>query len=167
MLSDLGCRCVLLRKRSDIGSFDGIVLPGGESTVHGKLLNELDMMAPLKEMIDANTPVLATCAGLILLAKQISNDPNEYFGTLPVSVKRNAYGRQLGSFRTKAPFGNLGEVNMTFIRAPFITQADSEVQVLSVVNDNIVAVRYGNQLGVSFHPELDESLEIHRMFLSF
>ena len=165
MLSDLGCRCVLLRKRSDIGSFDGIVLPGGESTVQGKLLNELDMMAPLKEMIDANTPVLATCAGLILLAKQISNDPNVYFGTLPVSVKRNAYGRQLGSFRTKAPFGNLGEVNMTFIRAPYIERVGDDVSVLASVNQKIVAARFKNQVGLAFHPELGTDTAIHQYFL--
>lgn len=166
MLSDLGCQCVLLRRRSDIGSFDGIVLPGGESTVQGKLLNELDMLEPLKEMINADLPVLATCAGLILLARHISNDPNVYFGTMPVSVKRNAYGRQLGSFRTKAPFGNLGEVDMTFIRAPYIEQAGDGVSVLAAVNGKIVAARYRNQIGLAFHPELGADTVIHRYFLS-
>ena len=165
MLSDLGCQCILLRQRSDIGSFDGIVLPGGESTVQGKLLKELDMMAPLKGMIDANTPVLATCAGLILLAQHISNDPKVYFGTMPVSVKRNAYGRQLGSFQTKAPFGDLGEVDMTFIRAPYIERAGDGVSVLATVKDKIVAAQYRNQIGLAFHPELGADTAIHQYFL--
>ena len=168
MLGALGAECHELRNRTDLEEKpDALVLPGGESTVQRKILIESGMLAPIKSWIEEGMPVLATCAGLILLAEHLSNDRRTCFETLPVTVRRNAYGRQLGSFHTVAPFERLGEVPMTFIRAPFITQADSEVQVLSVVNDNIVAVRYGNHLGVSFHPELDESLEIHRMFLSF
>jgi pyridoxal 5'-phosphate synthase glutaminase subunit Pdx2 len=96
VLQSLGADTILLRQKSDIGTLDGLILPGGESTVQGKLLKDLHMLDPLKEMINNGLSVLATCAGLILLADKISNDENSWFGTLPVLVKRNAYGRQLG-----------------------------------------------------------------------
>lgn len=166
MLSELGCDCVEFRQKSDICSVDGLVLPGGESTVQGKLLHELNMFNPIKEMIDNDTPVLATCAGLILLSKKISNDPNVYFGTLPVCVKRNAYGRQLGSFQRTADFAGIGDFNMTFIRAPYIETADSGVDVLATIDNHIVAAKYKNQIGLAFHPELDNDTRIHEYFLS-
>lgn len=166
ILSELGCQCVELRKKSHIGTLDGIVLPGGESTVQGKLLQELDMFEPLKEMIEADTPVLATCAGLILLAQKISNDSNIYFGTLPVTVKRNAYGRQLGSFHYTSQFAHYNDVDMTFIRAPYIESVSDSVSVLATVENNIVAARYHNQIGISFHPELDNETRIHEYFLN-
>ena len=98
-LEKLGAQCIELRKKENLEEdFDGLVLPGGESTVQGKLLKELGMFDALKEKIEAGMPVLATCAGLILLAKDLTNDDHRYFATLPVSVRRNAYGRQLGSF---------------------------------------------------------------------
>ena len=109
MLSSLGVECFELRQRADLlRSFDGLVLPGGESTVQGKLLRELDMFDELHQQIRSGLPVLGTCAGLILLAEQLSNDPNVYFGTLPVTVRRNAYGRQLGSFYAEESFQGQG-----------------------------------------------------------
>lgn len=170
MLSKLGYKAVELRSKEDITSLDGLILPGGESTVQGKLLRELKMLDPLKQLIEGGLPVLGTCAGLILLAKNLSNDPNTYFGTLPVVVKRNAYGRQLGSFRCTAPFGKkdlkdpvkeLLNVKMTFIRAPFIEKVSDNTEVMAVVDNNIVGVRYKNQVGVSFHPELDDDPWLH------
>ena len=95
MLVKLGADCAQLRKKSDLTGIDGLVLPGGESTVQGKLLKELELLKPLKQKIENGLPVLATCAGLILLSEHIVNDENRYFGTLPVTVRRNAYGRQL------------------------------------------------------------------------
>ncbi|MGN0402933.1 MAG: pyridoxal 5'-phosphate synthase glutaminase subunit PdxT [Acetatifactor sp.] len=166
MLTDLGCSCVELRKKSDICSLDGLVLPGGESTVQGKLLHELEMFEPLREIILANTPVLATCAGLILLAKRISNDPNVYFGTLPVTVKRNAYGRQLGSFHCTSGFAGYRDVEMTFIRAPYIEALENGATALATVDNRIVAAGYGNQIGVSFHPELTQDTRVHEYFLT-
>ena len=154
-LESLGAECIELRKKEDLEQpFDGLVLPGGESTVQGKLLRELEMYDFLKEKIESGMPVLATCAGLILLAEHLSNDEHVYFGTLPVTVRRNAYGRQLGSFHTDAEVKGIGEVPMTFIRAPYIETADEQVQVLAHVDDRIVAVQYGAQIGLSFHPEL-------------
>ena len=111
-------------------------------------------------------PVLATCAGLILLAENLTNDEHVYFGTLPVNVKRNAYGRQLGSFHTVQKMEGIGEVPMTFIRAPYIEHVKQGVDILSTVDDHIVAVKYGVQYGLSFHPELDGDNRIHEMFLN-
>ena len=162
----LGAECIELRKKEDLEQpFDGLILPGGESTVQGKLLRELEMYDSLKEKIESGMPVLATCAGLILLAEHLSNDEHVYFGTLPVTVRRNAYGRQLGSFHTDAEVKGIGEVPMTFIRAPYIETADEQVQVLAHVDDRIVAVQYGAQIGLSFHPELDADNRIHEKFL--
>lgn len=166
VMEKLGAECVELRQKRDIDEdFDGLILPGGESTVQGKLIRELGMYDGLRQRIEEGIPVLATCAGLILLAEHIAGDDTVHFGTLPVVVRRNAYGRQLGSFFVRAEFGDLGQVPMTFIRAPYIEQAESEVEVLAEVDGNIVGVRYENQIAVSFHPELDESLAIHKMFL--
>ena len=166
VLQELGAQTIQLRQAKDLeDSFDALVLPGGESTVQGKLLRELDMYEPLRAKIAAGLPVLATCAGLILLAEHLSNDEHVYFGTLPVTVRRNAYGRQLGSFHTDAEVKGIGEVPMTFIRAPYIETADEQVQVLAHVDDRIVAVQYGAQIGLSFHPELDADSRIHEKFL--
>ena len=166
MLEKLGADCVELRKAENLEQdFDGLVLPGGESTVQGKLLRELDMFENIKEQIEDGLPVLATCAGMILLAKDIEDDDTKHLSTLPITVKRNAYGRQLGSFYTESDYEGLGEIPMTFIRAPYVAEAKPEVDVTAVVNDNIVGVEYKNQIAISFHPELDESTKIHERFL--
>ena len=165
-LEKLGAQCIELRKKENLEEdFDGLVLPGGESTVQGKLLKELGMFDALKEKIEAGMPVLATCAGLILLAKDLTNDDHRYFATLPVSVRRNAYGRQLGSFHTEARLEGIGEIPMTFIRAPYVAEVGDGVQILAKAEEKIVAVKYKNQLALAFHPELDENDEIHKVFL--
>ena len=130
-----------------------------------KLLRELDLFQPLQHRIREGLPVLGTCAGLILLASQLSNDSNTYFGTLPVIVRRNAYGRQLGSFHTEEEMKGIGKIPMTFIRAPYIEKAGDGVDVIATVDNNIVGVRYGNQIGLSFHPEVTEDIGVHRYFL--
>ena len=165
-LEALGAHCVEIRQKGDLQeAFDGLVLPGGESTVQGKLLRELDIFEGLKERIIRGIPVLATCAGLILLAEACVNDPHVYFGTLPVTVKRNAYGRQLGSFHTIQEMKGIGTVPMTFIRAPYVEKADPAVEILARAEGKIVAVRYGRQYGLAFHPELDTDNRIHELFL--
>lgn len=167
MLQKLGADCIELRKKEDLEKgYDALVLPGGESTVQGKLLRELDMFDTLQEQIQSGMPVLATCAGMILLASELENDTNTYFATIPMCVKRNAYGRQLGSFHTEALLKNIGTVPMTFIRAPYVAYAKDDVDVLATVNNKIVAVQYQNQIALAFHPELDDDLSIHRYFLS-
>ena len=167
-LEKLGATCIELRKAEDLKQhYDGPVLPGGESTVQGKLLRDLGMSDQLKELIEAGTPVLATCAGLILLAERVSNDDRAYLKTLPVSVKRNAYGRQLGSFVTDAEITHVGTYRMNFIRAPYIDEIlDPQVETLAIVDGNTVAVRYKNQLALSFHPEVSEDARVHAYFLN-
>ncbi len=165
-LEEMGIECVELRQKGDLDkSYDMLVLPGGESTSQGKLLRELGMFERLKEQITEGLPVFATCAGLILLSENISNDGHTYFGTLPVTVRRNAYGRQLGSFRTLGRFAELPDVPMTFIRAPYIEKTFCGTEILSEVAGKIVAVRYHNQLAISFHPELDRDKRVLRFFL--
>ena len=168
VLQDLGAETVELRQAADLAQpLAGLVLPGGESTVQGKLLHDLGMYDALREQIAAGLPVLATCAGMILLAERLSNDDKVHFATMPITVRRNAYGRQLGSFRTHAAFGSLDAIPMTFIRAPYIEQVGEGVQVLSKVGGKIVAAQYGKQLALAFHPELDvaESTAVHEYFL--
>ena len=145
--------------------YDALILPGGESTVQGKLLRDSDMFDTIKSQIEGGMPVLATCAGLILLAQHIEGDDTVHLGTLPVTVKRNAYGRQLGSFHTVSDLKGIGEVPMTFIRAPYVAEVTPDVDVLATVDDKIVAVKYGRQFALSFHPELDSDYRIHKAFI--
>lgn len=166
VLNRLGVETIELREKKDLDNkFDGLILPGGESTVQGKLLKELDMFDFLQEKIQNGLPTLATCAGLILLAKQLSNDPSTYFQTLPITVKRNAYGRQLGSFKTIQDIKDIKDFPMTFIRAPYIESVEENVNILSTVDNRIVAVEYQNQIGLSFHPELEQDDRIHQYWL--
>ena len=145
-----------IRQRSDLErGLDLLALPGGESTVQGKLLKDLGLFEPLKERIDGGLPVFAVCAGLILLAEKIEDDPTVWFGSLPVTVRRNAYGRQLGSFRTVGDFDGTPGVPMTFIRAPAITAVSPEAKVLSVFNGQPTAVRWRNVTAFTWHPELN------------
>ena len=171
MLQKLGVHTIELRQASDLQKdFDGIILPGGESTVQGKLLHALNMFEPLKEKIQSGMPVLATCAGMILLASDIAEQDETYFETIPMTVKRNAYGRQLGSFHTNAEAAGIGEIPMTFIRAPFVESVHADASgntpaILSIVENRIVGVKYKNQMAFAFHPELDQDTRIHETFL--
>ena len=157
--------------------FDRLVLPGGESTTQGRLLRDEGMLEPLKAHIEGGMPVLATCAGLILLAERIvegeASGPNDaraprfaqHLATLDVTVERNASGRQLASFHAHAEFAGLGEVPMSFIRAPRIVEVGDGVEPLARVDGAIVAVRAGAQVACAFHPELDGDTRIHELFL--
>ncbi|MCD8376557.1 MAG: pyridoxal 5'-phosphate synthase glutaminase subunit PdxT [Oscillospiraceae bacterium] len=165
MLGRLGAEHFEIRQLRDIQRpMDGLLLPGGESTVIAKLLKELGLFQPLREKIQAGLPVFGTCAGLILLAQQVEGG-EPCFATMDISVKRNAYGRQLGSFFTEGRMEGVGRVPMTFIRAPYIAAAGEKAQVLAQVNGHIVAARQGRQLVTAFHPELNDDLSIHRWFL--
>ena len=145
---------------------DGLIIPGGESTTQAKLLNELGLMEPVKEAIAAGLPVYGTCAGLILLAKKIEGEPSHRIASMDITALRNAYGRQLGSFYIEAPMKGIeGNIPMTFIRAPYIKEVWGDAEVLAEVDGKIVAARQGNQLVTAFHPELNDSLEIHKYFL--
>ncbi|WP_369833074.1 pyridoxal 5'-phosphate synthase glutaminase subunit PdxT [Fibrobacter sp. UWB2] len=166
ILEKLGVETFEIRQLRNLEQdFDGLILPGGESTVQGKLLHDLRLFEPLRERIESGLPTFGTCAGLILLAEKLSNDGHTYFATTPVTVERNAYGRQLGSFYTEENFEGIGKIPMTFIRAPLIQRASQDVQILATVQNQIVAVRYKNQLAISFHPELNSDLRVHQYFV--
>ena len=166
MLEQLGAEYIELRKGEDVRqSYDGLILPGGESTVQGKLMRELDMFDTIQSQIKNGMPVLATCAGAILLAQQLSNDAATHLATLPAVVRRNAYGRQLGSFSVDEQIEGIGTFPMRFIRAPYIEKVLDDTKVLAKVDGNIVMVENKNQLAMSFHPELTSDTRIHEMFL--
>ena len=179
MLEKLGASCIELRQKRDLEQdFQGIILPGGESTVQGKLLRELDMFDTLNDYISKDMPVFGTCAGLILLARKLANDSNTYFASLPVVVERNAYGRLLGSFSYMGKINGAGNEDkdfpIEFIRAPYIQSIGDGVEVLTEIDRkpkdktgrNIVGVTYKNQIGVAFHPELTDDTRCHEMFLN-
>ena len=165
MLRELGADCFEIRQLRDIsGQIDGIVIPGGESTVQGKLLRELGIMEPLRKMIRNGLPVFGTCAGLILLAKSIEGGEPPHLAVMDITAKRNAYGRQLGSFSTEGEFQGIGRIPMTFIRAPYISSADG-AEILAAVDGKSVAARQGNILVTAFHPELTSDARVHGYFL--
>ena len=165
MLEKLGADWFEIRQPRDLDRpFDGLILPGGESTTMGKLLRDLDLYEPLRAKIQGGLPVYGTCAGLILLAETVDGGV-PCFATMDIAVKRNAYGRQLGSFYTEAEFQGLGKIPMTFSRAPYIAAAGPKAQVLAEVDGRIVAARQGNQLVTAFHPELSDDLSVHQYFL--
>lgn len=165
MLERLGAEHFEIRQARDLNRpFDGLILPGGESTVMRKLLHDLGLFEPLRERIVAGMPVFGTCAGLILLAKSVDGGV-PCFATMDIAVKRNAYGRQLGSFYAEAECKEIGKITMTFIRAPYIEAVSGDAEIMATVDGNIVAARQGNQLVTAFHPELCENTAVHRCFL--
>ena len=191
MLDRLGAPWKLLRAVEDFDdSIDRVILPGGESTTQGKLLRSTGLFDPIAAHIAAGKPVFGTCAGMILLARRLDNDSNVYFGALDAIVRRNAYGRQLGSFAATADFGSapgenavvvapgehvpqgvssdviLKDVPLVFIRGPFVAEVGSAATVETEVNGNVVGLRQGNMLATAFHPELTDDTRIHELFLS-
>ncbi len=167
MLAELGADSFEIRQRRDLDrSFDRLIIPGGESTVMGKLIRELDLFDDIKLRIEGGMPVYGTCAGLILLADSISNDSARHLQTMSIVANRNAYGRQLGSFFTRAEFKGIGEIPMTFIRAPYIDEVFGDAEILAEVNGKIVAAKQKNQLVTAFHPELNDDLRVHEYFLN-
>ena len=167
MLDKLGAPWKLLRAAEDFDeSVDRVILPGGESTTQGKLLRSTGLFEPIAAHIAAGKPVLGTCAGMILLASKLDNDPNVYFGALDAVVRRNAYGRQLGSFAATADFGQaIKDFPLVFIRGPFVVSVGSKASVETEVNGHAVGLRQGNILATAFHPELTDDPRIHELFL--
>lgn len=144
-----------IRQLRDIENpFDMLVLPGGESTVQRKLLADLKLVEPLWARIDDGLKVFATCAGLILMAKEVDGKPNP-LGRLDISVTRNAYGRQLGSFNTNGPFLGHENVPMIFIRAPKIERVAPGVEIISTFDNYPTGVRQNNITALAWHPELN------------
>lgn len=173
ILRRLGVDCFEVRQKQDwLQEKDALIIPGGESTTQGKLLDELGLLSPIREEIEHGLPVFGTCAGLILLSRDVEGNSETApapprLGTMQITTARNAYGRQLGSFRVESTFvGIEGQIPMTFIRAPYIKEAKEAVEVLAKVDDRIVAARQGNQLVTAFHPELDADTHVHEYFLN-
>ena len=168
MLHQLGVETFEVRKKEDWNQHkDGLIIPGGESTTMLKLLIELDLLANIQEDINNGLPVFGTCAGLILLSKEVKGEPKQRISTMNITVCRNAYGRQLGSFYTEKPLKGIEQpVPMTFIRAPYIDSVGDGVDVLAEVDGHIVAAKQGNQLVTAFHPELNDNTAIHAFFIN-
>ena len=160
MLHRLGAETFEVRQLADWNQpKDGLIIPGGESTTQGKLLHDLGLFEPVRQAIRSGLPVFGTCAGLILLSPM-------HLGTMDIDVRRNAYGRQLGSFYTRQSIPDIGDdIPMTFIRAPYINKVYGDAQALVEVDGHIVAARQDNQLVTAFHPELNDDTRIHAYFL--
>ncbi len=168
MLSRLGVESFEVRQYSDWVNHekDGLIIPGGESTVQLKLLKDLNLLDPIRSDIENGLPVFGTCAGLILLAKSVRGETGKRISTMDIEVCRNAYGRQLGSFYVEAPISCIQhDVPMTFIRAPYIVSVGDGCKVLATIDGRIVAARQSNQLVTAFHPELNDDCSIHRYFV--
>ena len=165
----LGATAREVRQLKDIDGIDALIIPGGESTTMGKLLNEWNMLEPLRQRILDGMPVYGSCAGLILLCREIENSDQPRLGVLDAMVRRNAFGRQVDSFETDLNIPEVGAdpIPAVFIRAPVITGVGAGVTVLAEVKGQAVAVRQNNILATSFHPELTPDTRMHSYFLSF
>lgn len=160
MLSKLGIDSFLVRNLNDWSQpKDALIIPGGESTAMTRIIKDEELYEPVRAAILSGLPVFGTCAGLIML-------DGDHLNTMDIKVKRNAYGRQLGSFETTDTFEGIGEVPMTFIRAPYIESVGEKAKILSVVDNHIVAARQDKQLVCAFHPELTGDTRIHQYFIS-
>ncbi|XQN76664.1 pyridoxal 5'-phosphate synthase glutaminase subunit PdxT [Streptococcus oralis] len=170
VLEKLGVASVEIRNLEDFqqhqSDLSGLILPGGESTTMGKLLRDQNMLIPLRGAILNGLPVFGTCAGLILLAKEITSQEESHLATMDIVVERNAYGRQLGSFYTEAECKGVGQIPMTFIRGPIISSLGEDVEILATVDDQIVAAQEKNMLVTSFHPELTDDARLHQYFIN-
>ena len=170
VLEKLGVVSVEIRNLDDFQQHQsdlvGLILPGGESTTMGKLLRDQQMLLPIREAILSGLPVFGTCAGLILLAKEITSQEESHLATMDIVAERNAYGRQLGSFYTEAECKGVGQIFMTFIRGPIISSVGEGVEVLATVDDQIVAAQEKNMLVTSFHPELTDDARLHQYFIN-
>lgn len=159
----------IVKTAKDLDCIDGLILPGGESTAIGKLLDYFSLKEILQQKIISGLPVFGTCAGLILLAKNIENQTNTHLATMNITVKRNGYGSQLDSFSTNLLIPTIDKnmpIPLVFIRAPYITKTDKDVQILATLDNKIIAARQKNMLVSSFHPELTCDLRFHQYFLS-
>ena len=170
VLTDLGADVTTVRRPAELAAVDGLVLPGGESSVIDKLSRAFGMREPVRDAIAAGMPVYGTCAGLILLAERITDGirGQQTFGGLDVTVRRNAFGSQVDSFEVDLDVAALGEppVHAVFIRAPLVEEAGDGVERLATLDDGrVVAVRQGSLLGTSFHPEVTGEQRFHALFL--
>jgi len=168
ILEKLGVEVIAVRQPGRLDGLDGLVIPGGESTTMLNLMRSYGLFQPLKELIQNGLPVMGTCAGMILLAKKVTNTDMDTLGVMDIEVRRNAFGRQIDSFEADLDIPLLGNDTFpaVFIRAPFIEDTGSGVEILSrLPNGTIVSARQDNLLVLSFHPELNNDSRLHRYFL--
>ncbi len=173
VLTDLGLKAFTVRRPEELARCDALVLPGGESTTMYKLARTFELFEPLAERIHGGMPTFGTCAGMIMLADRITGgiDGQETLGGLDITVRRNAFGRQVDSFEGDIAFDGLADpVHAVFIRAPWVEEAAEKVEVLATIASGeaagrIVAVRQGNLMATSFHPEVGGDDRIHRYFV--
>lgn len=162
-----GAEALVIKKIEQLEEVDGLILPGGESTTMRRLIDKYDFMQPLREFAQSGKPLFGTCAGLILLAKEIVGYEEPHIGAMDIKVERNSFGRQRESFEAKLSIQGVAEDFIgVFIRAPHIVSAGSEVEILSEHNGRIVAARQGQFLGCSFHPELTEDHRFAQYFVN-
>jgi 5'-phosphate synthase pdxT subunit len=166
-LSACGADAQPVRYAREIRACDGLVIPGGESTTIGKLIDRFELAAPIRELHERGVPILGTCAGMILLARNIEESDQWRLGLMDVSVRRNAFGRQVDSFEADLPIPALGDppFRAVFIRAPYLTRIGDGVESLAVVEGKIVLARQANLLASAFHPELTDDRRLHEYFL--
>ena len=170
-LIDAGAQASTVRRRAELDTVDALVIPGGESTTMSLLLAEFGLLEPLRERLAAGLPAYGSCAGMILLASEIldAGAPGRQacaLGAIDMSVRRNAFGRQVDSFEEDIEFTGLdGPAHAVFIRAPWVERVGPEVQVLARAGDHIVAVRQGPALATAFHPEVTGDRRVHRYFV--
>ena len=167
-LSALGAEAFPVRRPAELGRCDGLVLPGGESTTMAKLARTFELLDPLRERVGSGMPTFGTCAGMILLADRILDGAvgQETIGGIDMTVRRNAFGRQVDSFEADLDLTGLDEpVHAVFIRAPWVEQVGAGVEVLAEAEGHPVAVRQGHLMATSFHPEVADDGRIHRLFL--
>ena len=166
VLKRLGCQVVQVKKAEHLNNLGGLIIPGGESTTIGKLMNEFLLTDRIRELATQGMPVFGTCAGLILMAKDIVASDQPRLGLMNIVAHRNAFGRQVDSFETDLEINGLGQpFKAVFIRAPYIKEVKNGVEVLATVNDRIVLAKEKNLLAAAFHPELTEDTRIHQLFL--
>lgn len=162
-----GAEAVVIKRKEQLEEVDGLVMPGGESTAMRRLIDKYDFMGSLKEFAQTGKPMFGTCAGLILLAKNLVGYDQPHIGVMDVTVERNSFGRQRDSFEADLDIAGVAEdFNAVFIRAPHIVQAGENVEVLAKHNERIVAAREGNVLGCSFHPELTDDHRLTAYFIN-
>lgn len=163
-----GVEALPIKYAEELDSLDGLVIPGGESTTIRKLLIDFHLLEPLREKIRSGLPVWGTCAGLIILAKTVDGEKNQTIGVMDISAHRNAYGRQKDSFVVETNISQISEepIPLIFIRAPYISEVGSSVEILKTYNNYIVAARQKHIFVTSFHPELTQNLSVHKYFLS-
>jgi 5'-phosphate synthase pdxT subunit len=166
-LKEIGVVGIPVKKAAELENINGLILPGGESTTIAKLAKVFDLFAPIQSLISKGLPIYGSCAGLILLADRILDGVagQETFGGLNITARRNAFGRQVDSFESEIDFASRGKITGVFIRAPWVEEVGPNVEVLASIHGHPVAVRQGNILATSFHPELTKNYEIHRYFV--